>query len=151
MAQQLKTILELEFIDSIDSKFPYRDRKACLKLIDEAISISDNCVFAVVEEVCRIPDEERDAVPFLFLNELLKIIDGKFEHPVKQTVLTIAGRMLKQEETPGSEAVANMESLKQFPRLYAALNILYHSSFDESGMLDKAWDEVIKHWDNAIE
>ena len=150
MSEQLKTIRELAFIDQIDGNFPYNNRKECLKLIDEALDISSNSVFAIVEEICRIPDEEREQVPFLSLLELLKIIETKLEHPLKTLVLQVARRMVKQEETPGDEAVINMETLKKFPRQYAALNIFYYSSFDESGKLDKAWDSVINEWDNSI-
>ncbi|MES2679033.1 MAG: hypothetical protein V4635_04075 [Bacteroidota bacterium] len=149
MSQQLKTMLELAFIDGVDGNFPYSNRKECLKLIDEAIGISPNCVFAVVEEIGRIPDEEREQVPFLQLTELLKLIEKKFDHPMKATVLKVARRMLNQEETPVEEVVANMEALKKFPRQFAALNIFYYSSFDESGKRDEAWDGVIREWDNA--
>lgn len=148
MSQQLNTIRELAFIDQIDGNFPYHDSKACAGLIDEALSISPNAVFAVVEEICRIPDEDREVVPFLHLTGLLRIIDQKFEHPLKKVVLMVARRMLELEETPGPEAAANIDSLVNFPRQFAALNIFYYSSFDDSGILDKAWDRVIKAWDD---
>ncbi len=146
-----KTMRELAFIDGIDGKFPYHDRNECMKLIDEALDISPNCVYAVVEEICRIPDEDRANVPFLFLSDLLKQIENKFEHPLKTKVFETARRMLKEEETPVGEAVKNIESLKKFPRLYSALNIFYYSSFDESGKLDVAWDQVIREWDLDVD
>jgi len=150
MTQLLKTMRELDFIDRIESGFPYSDRKESLKLIDEAISISSNSVFAVVEEIARIPDEEREQVPFLALTEFLKIIETKFEHPLKVAVLMTARRMLAQEETALDEVITNIQSLKKFPRQFAALNIFYYSSFDESGALDKVWDELIKEWDDSF-
>jgi hypothetical protein len=146
-----KTMLELDFIDRIDGAFPYNNRQESLKMIDEALSISANAVFAVIEEIARIPDEERELVPFLSLSDLLNTIEKKFEHPLKPAVLKTARNMLAQVETDVDEAVNNIKSLNKYPRLYAALNIFYYSSFDESGVLDKAWDDVIKEWDNGID
>lgn len=147
---KFNAIRELAFIDSIDGNFPYANRKACLTLIDEATEISANALFAIVEEICRIPDEEREQTSFLSLSELLKIAEKKATHPLKSLVFKVANRMLQQDETLVEEAVANIEALKNHPRQYAALNIFYYSSFDESGKLDEAWDAVIKEWDNVI-
>lgn len=146
----MKALQELEFIDKIDSNFPYHDHAQCLKLIDEAISISPNAVFAVVEEICRIPDEDRENTSFLFLNDLLKTIDKKFEHPLKDLVFKIAKRMLQQEETPVEEAALNLERVRKYPMQYSAMNILYYSCFDDEGKLDQVWDSIIKEWDDAL-
>lgn len=146
----MKTLQELEFIDKIDGNFPYHDHAECLRLIDEAIRISPNCVFAVVEEICRIPDEERENTSFLFLNDLIKTIEKKFEHPLKELVFAVAKRMLKQEETPVEEAGKNLEQVRPYPRQYAAMNILYYSCFDDEGKLDKVWDSIIKEWDDSL-
>lgn len=146
----MKAIQELEFIDKIDSNFPYHDRAECIKLIDEALSISPNSVFAVVEEICRIPDEERENTSYLFLADLLKTIDKKFEHPLKELVFKIAGRMLKQEETSVEEAGKNLEMVRPYPRQYSAMNILYYSCFDDDGKLDKLWESIIKEWDDSF-
>lgn len=146
----MKALLELEFIDKIDGAFPYHDPKACSKLIDEAIRISPNSVFAVTEEICRIPDEDRENIPYLFLTGLLKTIDEKFDHPLKPLVLKIAGRMLKQEETTVEEAGKNLEQVRPYPGQYAAMNILYFSCFDDEGKLDKVWDSIIAEWDDVL-
>jgi hypothetical protein len=141
-------VKELEFIDKIDCNFPYHDHQTCLNLIDEALGISPNSVFAVVEEICRIPDEERENTPFLFLMDLLKTIDRKFEHPLKELVFKVAKRMIKQEETSVEETALNIEQVRPHVRQYAALNIIYYSCFDDEGKLNKAWDSIIREWDN---
>lgn len=144
----MNLIKELEFIDKIDCNFPYHDHQACLNLIDEGLSISPNSVYAIVEEICRIPDEERENTPFLFLLDVLKTIDKKFQHPLKELVFKIAIRMIKQEETSVEEAALNIEQVRPYVRQYAALNILYYSCFDDEGKLNKIWDSIIREWDN---
>ena len=83
----MNILKELEFIDRIDGNFPYGDRKECIKLMDEAVLISPNASFAVIEEICRIPDEDRALLPFLALLDLLKEIEKRFEHPLKELIV----------------------------------------------------------------
>lgn len=143
----MKILKELEFIDKIDGAFPYENRKECLALIQEALDISPNAVFAVVEEICRIPDEDRAVVPFLSLIDLLKEIDTKFNHPLKEMVLKVAKRMLKEEETPLEETLLNLEEVRKFPRQFACLNIVFYSCHDDEEKRGAAWDSIIKEWD----
>jgi hypothetical protein len=143
----MNILKELEFIDSIDGHFPYQDRAACLKLIEEAIVISPNAVYAVIEEIARIPDEDREIIPFLSLIDLLKIIDAKFNHPLKNKIIAVATNMVKEKETPLEETLLNLEEVRKFPRLFSALNIIFYSCFGDEKKLNAAWDSIIKEWD----
>ena len=143
----MNILKELEFIDSIDGNFPYGDRATCLKLIDEAISISPHAVYAVIEEIARIPDEDRVVIPFLSLIDLLKIIDTKFNHPLKNRIITVATNMVKEKETPLEETLLNLEEVRKFPRLFSALNIIFYSCFGDEKKLNATWDSIIKEWD----
>lgn len=144
----MNILKELEFIDKIDGNFPYGNFKDCLKLIDEAISISPNSVFAVVEEICRIPDEDRITVAFLALKNLLNEVEKKFKHPLKEMVLKIANRMLAEQETTLEETLINLELVRKFPRQFASLNIIYYSCHGDEKKLNDSWNSIIKEWDS---
>ena len=68
------------FIDKIDCSFPFQDAKLCFDLIDEASLLSQHSMFKVIEEICRIRDDERESVSIEFLRELLETINSKFKH-----------------------------------------------------------------------
>jgi len=144
----MNILKELEFIDKIDGAFPYANRKECTQLINEAIQISPNAIFAVVEEICRIPDEDREQIPFLSLIDLLKEIDTKFNHPLKEMILKVANRMVKEQETPLEETLLNLEELRKFPRQFACLNIVFYSCHDDEEKRGEVWDSIIKEWDD---
>jgi hypothetical protein len=146
----MNILKELEFIDNLDGKFPYENRNDCVKLIDEAISISPNALYAIVEEIARIPDEDREIIPFLSLLDLLKAIDTKFNHPLKKMILKVASNMVKGQETSLEETLLNLEEVRKFPRLFSALNIVYYSCFGDEKKLNAAWDNIIKEWDNSL-
>lgn len=145
----MNILKELEFIDRIDGNFPYGDRKECIKLMDEAVLISPNASFAVIEEICRIPDEDRALLPFLALLDLLKEIEKRFEHPLKELIVKVASRMIKEQESSLEETLLNLESLKKYPRQFACLNIIFYSCHGDETKLNAGWDEIIKLWDKG--
>lgn len=75
----LKKMNENEFIESIDSFFPYYDEKKWRKIIKKATEISDNASFMVLHEICRAPKDIEPTHQLYMLFEWGKI----FEHPIK--------------------------------------------------------------------
>ncbi len=127
---------EKAFLDQIDCNFPYHDRKQCLDLIDQSLSISANAVFAVVAELCRVPKSQKKTVSARFLLELIDIIDSKFEHPVKEMALTAARKMVINEELSVDEAIAGIVHVSRYPGVFHAWSIFYFSCNDSDGILD---------------
>ena len=64
---------EDDFIDRIDCNFPYHDKKESIRLIEESATFSTNATFTVIEEICRIPNNERKTTPPKILLELLNL------------------------------------------------------------------------------
>jgi hypothetical protein len=143
----MESLKELEFIDKIEDNFPFENYVESVKLIDEAIKISPNSVFAVVEEICKAADEE--GLPEEALINLLKNIDKKLEHPLRKLILETAQNIILQEELSIDETIANMELVREHPQQYAALSIIYFSVDDEDGKLENVWNSITTEWNGG--
>ena len=142
----MKSNLEEQFIDRIDCNFPYRDNEQCLSLIDEAVSISANSIFKVIEELCRIPISDKQHVSEQYLLELLKLTAEKFENPLKEIIVGTATKMILEEELSVDEVISKMELVRQFPGQFSALSILYFSCNDKEEKLEPIWDSILAEW-----
>lgn len=142
----MTTEAENMFIDRIDCKFPYQDREECLRLIDEAATLSTNAMFSVIEEICRIPISEKQKVTTSFLLDLLKLSAKRLDHPLKEMVLDTAEKMVKGEELDVNEVKTKMGIIKKYPGQYAALSILYFSCDDKEEKLEPVWDNILTEW-----
>ncbi len=140
----MEALKELEFINKIEDSFPFENYLHCLKLIDEAITISPNSVFAVIDEIAKTAGG--DSVSEETLINLLKHIDKKFEHPLRKLLLETAQSIILQEEISIKETIANMELVRKYPRQYAALSTLYFSTTDKDGQLEKVWNSITDEW-----
>ena len=145
----METLKELEFIDKIEDNLPVENYLHTIKVIDEAITISPNSVFAVIEEICKKADE--DVVHEETLINLLQHIDKKFDHPLRKLILETAQNIILQEAGSVKETIANMELVRPYPLQYAALSILYFfAEDDEDGTLENLWDNITTEWNNGI-
>ena len=143
----MESLKELEFIDKIEDNFPFENYVESVKLIDEAIKISPNSVFAVIEEICKAADEE--GLPEEALINLLKNIDKKFDHPLRKLILETAQNIILLEELSIEETIANMELVREHPQQYAALSIIYFSVDDEDGKLESVWNSITTEWNGG--
>ncbi|MEO6302953.1 MAG: hypothetical protein ABIP51_07255 [Bacteroidia bacterium] len=143
----MEALKELEFIDKIEDNFPIENYLHSVKLIDEAISISPNSVFAVIEEICK--NATTDVVHEETLVNLLKHIDKKFEHPLRKLLLETAQNVILEEEMTMEETIANMELVRKYPGQYAALSVIYFSVEDVDGKLEKLWDDITTEWNDG--
>ena len=143
----MESLKELEFIDKIEDNFPFENYVESVKLIDEAIKISPNSVFAVIEEICKAADEE--GLPEDALINLLKNIDKKFDHPLRKLILETAQNVILQEEISLAETMANMELVRPHPQQYAALSIIYFSVDDVDGKLETVWNSITTEWNGG--
>lgn len=134
------------FIDKIDCNFPYHDKEACLRLIDEAASLSTNSMFFVIEELSRIPSYDGDKVTTDFLLDLLSKTKSKFNHPLKEMIVDTAAKMIQGQRLTVDEAILRMKSVKNYRGQFAALSILYFSCDDKEDKLDTVWDAIISDW-----
>lgn len=143
----MEALKELEFIDRIEDNFPIENYLHCVKIIDEAITISPNSVFAVIEEICK--NAATDAVHEETLINLLKHIDKKFEHPLRKLLLETAQNVILDDNVSMEETIANMEKVRSYPGQYSALSVIYFSIEDVDGKLEKIWESITAEWNDG--
>jgi hypothetical protein len=138
------TVDENEFINSIDCNFPYNDRGRVIGLIDQAKCISENAMFAVLEELCR--PGHGTQVSKATLLELIDVWDDKNDHPLAEFVVSAARLTVNDTQRSVEEALALLEKIAPFTGLYAALCIASKSADDTDGVLDIRDEEIRLKW-----
>jgi len=136
--------IERSFMDEIDCRFPYEDWDRCTGLVDRGIAISPNAAFGVLHEICR-PGR---GVPVSAdrLMQLLEYWRSHFAHPAAHMLVEVAASMIHSRDLPVEDVIAKMRILAQYPRLHAALSILYFSCDDTEGSLEPIDAEIRKEW-----
>jgi hypothetical protein len=144
----MTTEAENNFFERIHCNFPYHDREECFRLIEEATTLSADSIFKVIEEVCRLPKSEEGKVSITVLEELLSVVKGEFNHPLRDLALDAAFKMIHGQEVQVQEASEKMEIIRKYSGQYSALSILYFSCNDEEQKLENLWDSIISEWKN---
>ena len=142
----MTTEAEDKFMDRIRCNFPYHSKEKSFSLIEEAATISTNAIFAVIEEICRIPASERGNVETSFLHELLSRTVLKLDHPLKNMVVDAASKMIDEQELDVDDVINKMGIIKTYPGQYSALSILYFSCDDKEEKLDPIWSAILALW-----
>lgn len=137
---------EILFLDKIDCNFPYNDKLESLSLIDEAAALSTNALFSVIEELCRIPESKKANVSTSTLLDLLKSTSGKLTHPIKEMIVDVANKMIRDQGLKVDEVILKMREVQKYPKQFAALNILYFSCDDHEEKLESIWHEITREW-----
>lgn len=137
--------IEQQFLDEIDCNFPYRNKKKCIELIDRALSISSDAVYAVVYELAYPPNSKK-STPKSLLFELLDIIDNKFEHSLKSMTFELVRILINGQKIKVKEAIDKMVLLKKFPNEYMTLNMFYFSCDDVNEELEPIYEDVVNCW-----
>ena len=140
---------EEEFISEVDCEFPYEQHDRAVALIHEAGTISPNAAFMVVPGLARGP--RGSTVPADTCLNLLKMIDDRFEHPLKSLVFDLANRMILGSRIDASESMSAMRQIGEHRSMFNALNIAYFSGNSEMSDADKkayeeVYDGVIVSW-----
>ena len=142
----MKEDIEIQFLDKIDCNFPYQDKEESLGLIEQAATLSSNALFAVIEELCRIPESQRLTVSTETLLELLSLTALKLDHPLKDLIVSVADKMIRRQELTLDDAILKMQQVQRYPGQFAALSILYNSCEDGEGKLEPIWNKITHEW-----
>ncbi|MDD3144649.1 MAG: hypothetical protein PHV23_00900 [Candidatus Gracilibacteria bacterium] len=126
-------MLEKDFLEKIDCKFPYNDINKGKEIIEESLLISDNAVFCIIDELTRIPKSKKKLVDSKNILNFLSYIDYRFKHKFKSIILLVSHKLLNKENISVSDILEYMDNLKKNKGLYGALNILYFSVDDING------------------
>lgn len=137
-------MLAKEFNEMIDGKLPYADSERVRAYINEAVQIGPDAVYKIVEEICRVPVNVK--VKQADLLSLIEAVDGAFEDSVKKLVLSIAKKMILNEQILKPEILDAMDTMANQEPRYNALNILYFAVDDDDGMIEKKYDSIVQSW-----
>mgnify|MGYP000058501967 CR=1 FL=1 len=137
---------EQNLIDKIDCNFPYNDKIESSKLIRESLHYSPNATYSIIEELARIPSNERENVTMKRLIELVEEIDKQFDHHLKPTILKFTRMMIKEEKIQIDEALELMNQISDEKGLWGALAIAYEACEDEENKLENKFDEIRNKW-----
>ena len=141
---------EQKFRDSIDCDFPYTDRSQAEALINQASTISEDAVLAVIYELCYpgspnpVSKHPRERL------ELLQLAADQSSYPLKSLIINTAQRLIRDEELSVQEAVEAMRKISKYPDEPTALNILYFSCDDVDNIADKLYKEIEMEWHTKI-
>ncbi len=139
-------IIEKNFLSKIDCKFPYTNKNLRNELINQAFEISSNSVFAIIEELARVPKSQKEKISNNELLTILENINVRLKHPLKKIVIDNAVKMIYNTELPVREALDLMNEIEKFTGQWSALNIIYFSCDDINGIVDKRYDEIKEKW-----
>lgn len=135
-------IAEGEFILRIDARFPYKDKRRCEVLIEEARAISANAVFMVLHEICR-GEWVRKRKPLAL--ELLEAWRDAWQHPLVAPLSGCAIALIRGEVISDEQAASLMTLISQHPYQYNALAIA-HAAAATPRRLDQLARQVIATW-----
>lgn len=135
---------EIEFIETVDGRFPYDDAILARELIDLGVAISPNAAFMVLHEICRPP--RSCAVSGGRLNELLAEWTVVFCHPLVEEVLPAATAMIKNREISAKDAIHLIKSISGYANQFNALSIAYFACDDIAGEVESEYQAVIGAW-----
>lgn len=141
---------EIQFLDKIDCRFPYHDRQESIQLIEQAAALSPNALYAIIEELCRIPHSKRSSVATETLVDLLAITANQFNHPLKDLIVDTADKMIHSQELTVEDVILKMQIVQKYPGQFAALSILYFSCDDKDGKMEPIWKNIISEWKDLI-
>ncbi|MCK6459029.1 MAG: hypothetical protein L6Q95_03955 [Planctomycetes bacterium] len=141
---------EAEFINEIDCQFPYFDRERALALASAACSISANAAFAVLFEVCNLPESAKAEADPEIRAAVLRRIETLLSHPLARVILPLAEGVLEGKPASVSERIDAMRRVAAFPGQYCALQVaLYAADREEpwDDEADRVYDEIVASWE----
>ena len=134
---------EQEFLDQIDSRFPYHGNWK--RVVDTGKSISSNAAFAVLSEISS-PPRGADTSSSDQMAMVAYWRSG-FEHPLAEEVSKVALARIEGRCLSTEHCLALMDAISHYPGQYAALSIVYFAFESyEDGEADRTWDEITSRW-----
>ncbi len=139
---------EIQFVNLIDCNFPYNDRKTAVGLIDQANEISENAMFAVLDELCRCPHGTE-----VSRNTLLELVDiwaDRIKHPLGSDFVFVAKLMIENNLWSVEDGLSLLDKVTPFKGLYAALSIVLESAEDIENALEVRAEKIRSDWDVGL-
>jgi hypothetical protein len=135
---------ENEFIEAVDSRFPYDDEIRAGELIKLCAAISPNAAFMVLHEICRPPRSSK--VTNSRLSALLEEWAAAFYHPLVECVLSAAVAMIQKREISTESAIRLMNRIALYANQFNALSIVYFACDDIAGEVELKHQAIISAW-----
>lgn len=138
---------EREFISLIDCRFPYHDRTEAERLIALGCSISSNAAFMIVEEIVRVPASV--AVTAERRLDLLQKTVTRFDHPLKNLILSIAQQVIGGNGLALEQTICAMDEVAAFPNQFCALSVVYSSATEPWEEVERVFQQIVENWKAA--
>lgn len=136
-----------DFLDKIDCKFPYEDYESGIKVIDEAVSISNYCLYAVIYEIVNVPRNKKIGNDTLLW--YINYIEKSYDNDLNIDIITISKKIINNEIYE-KDILLYMNSIKQYIGLYIILNLLFFSIDDSTWNISEKFYEISEYWDKEL-
>lgn len=134
---------EVLFIESIDARFPYKNRTRCTELILEGSQISPNAAYMVLYELIVAPDKISNKI----LNELIYTWFEKCKAiPLSDKLVKVAHSRINEKVLPIKFILDLLTEISQYKGLYNALNIVCYSDISNSSKVYEKYKEILQYW-----
>ena len=134
---------EIEFIESIDSSFPYHNVSLWKDITLKGIQISDNAAYMVLHEICRAPVEiDRQSV-----RNMIKFWAGYFSHPLAALVTETAKAIVDNISLSKEEILRSLDEISKYKGQYNALNIVYNAFTGDDREVDAKFSTILESWE----
>ncbi len=135
-------IKEIEFIESIDSCFPYNNEVESTKLIEEGADISPNASFMVLYEICMASDKISKE-NFL---RLLTTWRDSISHPLKNIMFGLGQIFISGTKMSDEDLMKVMKKIGEYPRQYNALNLVFSLLSTQDEKVEKKYNQIVSEW-----
>jgi hypothetical protein len=135
---------ETEFIEAIDSRFPYASPLKWKPLVSCAPRISPNAAFMVLHELCRPPSPL--SATYASRRIIFDHLTRRFRHPLLSGLRALILTSMRGELVSVSTAAAAMRRVARYPGQENILAICYFSCNDRNGRLDALYESIVDAW-----
>lgn len=129
------------FVSKYDFVLPFADLKLCKSIVDEAVNISSNSVFFILEKIARQESNQKER------KELLNYVNSVFNYGLNDLIFPFVKGMVEGKRFKRQKILEGFKQIKEYENEYSALNILYFSySGTNMNYIDNEYNKVIKKW-----
>ncbi len=133
-----------EFYKEIDCNFPYQDETKWKQVIAQGHEIGLDAPFLVLHEICRKPfSVELDQESHMKIYEYWQ---SSFTHPLINILKPACLAHINNSCLSVEKVIKIMAKVRQFPKRYNALQIIYFACEDKEEVVEAKYEEILGEW-----
>lgn len=140
---------EIEYIDRIDTCFPFGRARKWKPVIDQGVSLSDNAAYMALFAIAVA--RPRD-LPRRESQRMIDYWSSKYDHPTKAMVLAAARAIIWNKPLSQETALKDMDAVAPYRNLCNALGIIHAAvrpddcTGDTPASVEQKCREIIAQW-----